>query len=203
MYPANLGKFAGALLFPQPLVFHKPRVSGGGAALKLNLKYDFEFGGAEGATPYLKKAKGGLFVDFAKQGPTVEQNATFLWTDRASLVTAKLGQPDLSGLLVAYRSVRTLQAPVPVDLRPQAREQDDAAAQQRKALTASFTHRSMQGDKEGTTIISYQFSATGGVFRVSKSRELVRQVQLTLAEELRFMRYLELALDTVLRVGGR
>lgn len=205
MYPADLRRFSGALLFPQPLTFHKPRGSGDGQALKLNLRFKFEWGSKPNAAEYyLKRSKGGLFVDFAKQGPAnAGGNATFKWTDRSSLVTAKLGLPDLSGLLVAYRIVRQEGHAVPTTMRPQPRDADDAAAQQRKAATVAFTHKSLQAGKPGTTIISYEFTAQGGTFRVSKSKELVGQVTLTLAEELRFMRYLELALDSVMRVGGR
>lgn len=211
MYPTDLRRFSGALLLPQPLTFHKPRQAGNGVALKLNLRFKFEWGGegGEAAAPFIKKTRGGLFVDFAQQGPSANGNATFKWTDRASLVTAKLGLPDLSGLLVAREAVRLRNRAVPVELRPAARDSDDEAAVLRKQLTASFTHKpnaGRGGDADAaraTTIISYQFMAEGGVFRVSKSRELVGQVSLSFAEEQRFFRYLELAEDTVLRLGGR
>lgn len=205
LYPEDLKRFGGSSLLPQPLTFHKPRQDGKGVALKLNLRFKFEWGHTEGeagapGVEYLARTRGGCFVDFAQQGDSnAAGNATFRWADRATLLTAKLGLPDLSGLLVGYREVRLCGAPVPIELRPPVREQDDEPTRKRKATSVSFTHKTTSG----TTIIGYQFMESGGVFQLSKSREQRASIRLGAAEELRFFRYLELAQDTVLRLGGR
>jgi hypothetical protein len=215
VYPNDLRRFSGALLIPQPLTIHKPRQSGGGLALKANLRFKFEWGHKQGPDAsstddyYLKRSKGGLFLDFAAQSGerTASGHAQFAWTDRATLITAKLGLPDLSALLAGQQAVRIRGAAVPSELRPAARDSDDEAAVQRKALTVSLTHKpataGSAADARATTIISYTWSANGGNLRVSKSREQAAQLNLTAAEELRFFRYLDLALDTLLRVGAR
>ena len=212
MYPTDLKRFSGALLLPQPLTIHKPRQNGGGVALKCNLRYKFEWGTKPEQAPpeyFLKRTKGGLFLDFAVQSGerTEGGHAKFAWADRKTLITAKLGLPDLSALLAGYQAVRMRGAAVPSELRPAARDSDDEAAVQRKALTVSLTHRpasaGSQASAQATTIISYTWSASGGTLRVSKSKDQVAQIALTAAEELRVFKYLELALETHLRVGAR
>src|SRR4051812_20489714 len=98
MYPEDLREFNGALLVPQPLTIHKPTQNGTGTALKLNTRLAFEWGHTDpepGQQPvkFLKRTRGGLFVDFAKQNPGRDDkgHATFAWADQKSLVTAKLG----------------------------------------------------------------------------------------------------------------
>jgi hypothetical protein len=213
VYPEELRAFSGALLIPQPLTIHKPTSSMSGQALKLNMKLDFEFGETEpeeGEKPvkYLKRTRGGLFLDFAKQLPVKDEknNAQFDWMNKqGGLITAKLGMVDLSGLLVAYRSVRSNGKLVPQALWPAFREQDSEEQLTRKRLTAAFTHKpSLAGTAgKGTTIISYTFEADGGVFRVSKSKDAVGQLKLTLAEELRVFKLLDMSLETLIRTGGR
>lgn len=209
MYPDDLKEFYGSLLIPQPLTIHKPTGSGSGTALKLNTRLQFEWKDIEEAPPRRihTRTRGGLFIDFAKQKPAKDEkgNANFDWTNTQTLVTAKLGLVDLSGLLVAYREVRKQRRPVPVSLRPVARDTDTPEQIERKTLTASFTHKpGLAGSTgKGTTIISYTFESDGGVFRVSKSKEQVGQIKLTLAEEFRVFRMFDLAMDTLLRTGGR
>lgn len=214
MYPEHIKRFSGALLLPQPIAIHKPRSDGQGSALKLNVRYSFEFGTSpDSDVQYLKRSRGGLFVDLAQQARhpdgavkrDANGNAQFDWANRATLVSAKLGVPDLSALLVGYREVRELGQPVPPELRMPARAQDTEEQQQRKAFGVSLTHKPATAGSEaaGTTIITYQFTGTGGTLRISRSREHAAQVSLTLAEEYRVFRYFELALDTALRLGGR
>lgn len=213
MYPEDIKAFSGALLIPQPLTIHKPNNSMQGQALKLNLKLAFEFGKTtpdEGEAPvtYLKRTKGGLFIDFAKQLQIKDDkgNAQFDWMNTAGgLITAKLGMVDLSGLLVAYREVRDKSRPVPQSLWPALRENDTEEQLARKRLTAAFTHKpALAGTAgKGTTILGYTFEADGGIFRVSKSKDAVGQIKLSLSEELRVFRLFSMSLDTLIRTGGR
>jgi hypothetical protein len=213
VYPDNLRNFSGAQLIPQPLTIHKPNGSMSGQALKLNLKLAFEWGETEAsdetpAVKFLKRTRGGLFIDFAKQKQVKDSdgNAQFDWmNEQKGLITAKLGMVDLSGLLVAYRAVRSNGKMVPTSLWPAIREQDTEEQLQRKRLTAAFTHKpSLAGTAgKGTTIIAYTFEADGGIFRVSKSKEAVGQIKLSLSEELRVFRLFEMSLDTLIRTGGR
>lgn len=182
-----------------------------GQALKLNMKLDFTFGKTEPKddeppVTYLESTKGGLFVDFAKQLPQkVDGHARFAWTDTKTLVTAKLGLVDLSGLLVAYRAVRETGKQVPQALWPLMRDNDTEEQLARKRRTAAFTHKpALAGSpNKATTIIQYTFEADGGVFRISKSKDAVGSINLTLSEEYRVFRLFDMALDTLIRTGGR
>lgn len=187
----------------RPLTIHKPNASGSGSAGKFNVRLVEEYGVADGKR-YWKKTKGGLFVDLAKQGPQNPQgDATFGWRQEQGLITAKLGLPDLSALLVGYRAVRELGKQVPVELRPQVRESDDDTARQRKALTVSMFHKA-QGRAGGTsTAITYEFTANGGTLRVSKSKELARTLNVSLAEEYRLFKFFDSGLGALMKLGAR
>jgi hypothetical protein len=187
----------------RPLTIHKPNGSGSGTAAKFNCRMVEEFKRSEGKQ-FWAKTKGGLFIDLAKQtGQNDRGDATFGWQQADQLITAKLGLPDLSALGVAYQEVRLRGKAVPVELRPQMREQDTPEQSQRKVTTVSLFHRAAGKGGGSTTAITYEFTAQGGTLRISKSRELARNLNCSLAEEYRVFRFLDRAMEAMMKLGAR
>lgn len=187
----------------RPLTLHKPTPSQSGSAAKFNVRMVEHLGVSEGAH-FWKKTKGGLFVDLAKQiGQDDHGNATFGWQQEQGVITAKLGLPDLSALLLGYREVRLLGRAVPPDVRPQAREQDTDDQRKRKAATVSLFHRAEGKAGGATSAITYEFTAQGGSFRVSKSKDVARSLSVSLAEELRLFKFFDMSLEYLLKAGAR
>jgi hypothetical protein len=186
---SELYRIGASTLRPEPIVFYKPKKTGDGVAAKFNLTlrpvYDPEDG-------FVKEVDGGLFLDLVAQGDTNAAGfPTFKWTDRDTLITAKFGLPDVSGLLAAIRDFRVRGIEVATYLR---------GKDKTKGNVVSFFHKSGAAD---TTAITYTFDAESSAMRLSKSREKSRSVSLTLGEELILQKYLEFALDAFVRVGLR
>lgn len=184
----ELWRLGVATLRPEPIVFYKPKKSGDGVAAKFNLRLRPHWVPGE---EYVSEVDGGLFVDLVAQG---ESNTagfpTFKWTDKATLITAKLGLPDISGLLAAMRDFRDRGLEVPTYLR----------GKDKKPNVVSLFHTT---DTSGSTGISYQFEPESAVLRVSKSKDKFKSVSLTLGEEVIFRHYLAIALDAYVRFGLR
>jgi hypothetical protein len=188
----ELYRLAMTTLRPEPVVIYKPK-KGNGLAAKFNLRLLPKYESSEADGPeYLKDVDGGLFVDLVAEGPEKNGFPTFKWDDRASLVTAKLGLPDVSNLLVAIRDFRGRGLEVPTYLRGQA-----ASA---KPNQVSLFHKH---DVAGTTGISYTFQEESSILRVSKSKDKFASIALTLSEEVILEQYLRHALDAFIRVGMR
>lgn len=184
----DLYKLAMTELRPEPVVFYKPNQSGTGVAAKFNLRLSPVYDEVEG---FLKETNGGLFVDIVSQG---EKNQggfpTFKWTDRESLVTAKFGLPDVSGLLAAIRDFRYRGIEVPTYL----------LGKDKKPNVVNLFHKT---ETTGTTGISYTFQPESSVLRLSKSKDLHKSISLTLGEEVILEAYLRLSLTAFLKVGMR
>lgn len=177
-------------LRPEPIVFYKPK-KGSGLAAKFNLRLKPVYESKEAEGPeYLTEVEGGLFVDLVAEGPEKGGFPTFKWTDSASLVTAKLGLPDVSGLLAALRDFRGRGLEVPTYLR----------GKDGKPNVVSMFHKH---EVAGTTGISYTFQDESSVLRVSKSKDKYASISLTLGEEVILEQFLRLALDAFIRVGMR
>lgn len=183
-------RISASTLRPEPIVFYKPQKTGNnGVAAKFNLALRPTYSAEQG---YVEEVDGGLFLDLVAQG---DKNAagfpTFKWTDKDTLITAKFGLPDVSGLLVAIRDVRVRGAEVPTYLRGKSVE---------KTNVVSLFHKS--GDA-ATTGITYTFEKDSSILRLSKSRDKFRSVSLTLGEEVILEEYLRFALEAFIRVGMR
>jgi hypothetical protein len=180
---------------PQPVRVYKPRQGGGGAALKLQLRLEPTIKRSDSGAEFIDEVDGGLFVELAAQEGEVRSGAkqfpAFGWAS-PSLVRAKLGMPDITGLLVAFREVRLRGRPVPVSLQPK-------QASEKSAQQVGMFHKFGQS----STALTYTFEPDGSSLYVSKSKDLRRSITLSLSEELLVESYLRLALDAFVRVGQR
>src|SRR6266487_4390492 len=101
------------LVSPEPMYVYKPRQTGDGAALKLDLRLK----PIRNDKGYIHAVEGGLFLELAAQtGKGEDGYARFGWQD-AGRLTAKLGVPDISAILLGLRSVRQLEKKVPEGIR--------------------------------------------------------------------------------------
>lgn len=179
-----------AQIRPEPLTFFKPNKKdpSRGVAAKFNLrlrpvwKADAEF---------VEEVEGGLFLDLVAQGPMKGEFPTFAWTDKNTLVTAKLGLKDVSSIRASIRDFRGRGVPIATYLRNR---------KDPKENQLSLFH---QHESSGTTVINYQFEAESSFLSVSKRADLRRSVSLTLDEELALDAYLEQALKAFILVGLR
>jgi len=190
---ADMLKESRFLFNPEPMHVYKPRPDGNGAAMKLNLRLNATLGESG---EFVKSVDGGLFVDMAKQdGKTPDGRfPKFAWQDESSLVKAKFCLPDILGMLTAMRNVRLLGKPVPMSLRPK-QELDEA----KRKVTLSLFHKF----NKSSSAITMTFGADSSVLRISKSKDLSRSISLSLLEELMLERYLDIALESFLRLGVR
>jgi hypothetical protein len=177
-------------LTPAQRIIHKPLMSGKGQALKLQLTLRPKL--VDGADYFDRESlkQGGLFLEIAPQGPTQNGNATFLWRDDAQLVRAKLGVPDIAGLLLAIRSYRLQALEVPAALQDRKNPQGHVV---------SLFHK----NPNGSTIITYEFRELDSILGISHSDGRRRSISLRATDEFVFQRYLELSLDAYLKVGKR
>lgn len=177
---------------PQPHIIHKPNGKGNGQALKIQMRMNPVFVETPDGGFFDREAnkQGGLFVEIAPQGPKVGDFPTFLWKDREQVVRAKLGIPDITGLLTAIREWRELTHDVPPYLQGRADP---------KSNQVSLFHKY----NSGSTIITYTFDEQQSILRISKGKDRARSIALTLGEELLLKRYLDMALEAHLRVGKR
>jgi hypothetical protein len=168
---------------PEALHVYKPQRSGGGTALKIQVKLLPGFTDRGFVDP---ESLRGVWVDLAEQTGVKDGYAQFDW---AHPVTAKLGLPDLSGILVAIREFRAGR-PLPATLLPK---------RPTEIPCVEFFHRF----GEASTVVTYAFGPDHAFLRISKGKDRRRTIRVTLAEELVLARYLELGLDALLRTGGR
>ena len=172
---------------PQPLLIYKPTKAGKGAALSLQLRLDPEWDENE---TLVRKNSHGLFLEIAPQEGVGEGGfAQFGWKS-PKLQRVKLGFPDVTKFMTAYREVRLLGREVPVAYRPQDKTQ---------AYVASSYHKF--GAKG--TAINYTFEETRSTIRISSSATNVGSIALELNEELAFQMYLEESLKQFFRYGIR
>ena len=172
-------------LNPESLYVYKPMKSGKGAALKVDLRLVPTYG----ETGYVADVKGGLFVELAAQEGEKDGFPTFGWKSEDKL-SAKLGIPDVTAILVGLREVRLRGKVVPAGIRSKGDE---------KGTTVGMFHVF----KDETTAIQLQFGADGSFLQISKSKEERRSIKLTLQEEVQLEIYLRFALQRLLQVGVR
>lgn len=179
-------------LNPAPLVIYKPQGdTSKGAALQVDLRLTPTYS-PEG---FLKEVDGGLYFDLVSQGPNgTDGFARFNWKGDDK-VTAKLGLPDITGMLTALRNKRITGLPVPTYLQPNPKFS--------KAKDPANTFEALHKFDGGSTVISWAFQDEGSFLRVSKSKDLWRVIRLSLSEERAVETYLEQALRGFLRVGLR
>lgn len=172
-------------------VIHKPKKAGGGAAMKIQLRLEPVWDKDGGFFTKESLKQGGLFLDLAAQneGTDAGGNPTFNW-ETGALITAKLGIPDMTAILVGIREFRKNRADIPVYLRPKSGE----------ANVVNLFHKNPKG---GSTIITLTFEDEKSILRISKGPQQFRSIALSMSEELILESYLALALDAFLRVGKR
>lgn len=174
-----------ALFSPEAMYVYKPRQDGSGAALKLDLRLTPSFN----EKGFVHKVDGGLYLELAAQtGKGDDGYARFGWQEDSRL-TAKLGVPDISAILLALRTVRVVGKKIPEGIR---------AKTDTEGTTVGLFHRF---DKD-TTAIDVKFAADGSFIRISKSKEWYRSIKLTLSEELVVEAYLQKALQAFLAAGA-
>lgn len=190
---AESAVFSTLRLSPEELLIYKPQsdVSKGSAG-----KWKFSLGPVINEKGYIEKVNGGFFVDIAPQVKSDGQFAKFDWNEK---ITAKLGLPDISAMLLALRLVRNGQ-PIPTNLRPLVKV-DGKWTPIEDATQLQLIHKSNFKDEDKTTIIGWRFSDRGSLFNI-KQKAGQRTISLTLTEEVQLEAYLKLALDAFLITGA-
>jgi len=174
-----------ALFSPEAMYVYKPRQDGSGAALKLDLRLTPSFN----EKGFVHKVEGGLYLELAAQtGKGEDGYARFGWQEDSRL-TAKLGIPDISAILLALRTVRIIGKKVPEAIR---------AKNDTEGTTVGLFHKF----EKDTTAIDLKFAADGSFIRVSKSKDWHRSIKLTLSEEIVVEAYLQKALQAFLAAGA-
>jgi hypothetical protein len=172
---------------PRELYVYKPRQDGSGTALKVQLRLVPTFHDKG----WVADVAGGLFIEMAPQLPAkgADGFARFDWASDGNKITAKLGVPDITAILVGIREVRFRGKPTPKSTRTKTDE---------VGTTVSLFHKF----GESSTGIALQFSADATEILVSKSKELRRGIKLTLQEEVALEAYLRKALDAFQEVDA-
>lgn len=169
-------------------------LNGNGLSLNLRLEpvYKELAPRAEGESPrtLVDYYDGGLFLEIKPQAPTMTSKGyPQLDHESPARVVAKLGMPDVSGMLAAYDAVRRRNAAVPTYLQ-------DRRSPQPNVL--SLFHQTPNGT---STAITWTFQEESSTLRLSKSKDHSQQINLTIGEELIVAAYLERAIDAFLMVG--
>lgn len=184
------------LLNPKPLVIYKPNnrdIIKGGA---LKLGYRVERAVREDGTP-APFFTGGCFLETAQEIQSDNQYPKFDW--REGTLTAKLGLPDLSAMLLSYRTVRHFGGLVPEKLRPMNKDASGKWVPDPTGMAVSLIHKSQTNTEAPATVIKWIFDTTrGSLVEISKGKNARKTVSLSPTEELQFARYLELAMDALL-----
>lgn len=182
------------ILNPKNLVLYKPNTRDPSRGVACKISYRFFVPEVEGkpATFF----NGGCFLEIVTQLPeSTDEYPRFDWkNDNGKNVTVKLGLPDLSAMLLAYREYRVFRRPVPTAVRPIAKVDGKwvpSAEENQLGLVHKFENE--------TTFIKWTFSDDNrSMLEIAKSKELRRSVSLGVAEELQLTRYMELAMDALL-----
>lgn len=206
----HIERLVGLYLRPGPALVYKPneRDPSKGAALKLEYRAAPNFNERGFLIRQDKENRGGLFLELAAQtGLDANQNAAFNWERKegvgtpTELITVKLGMPDITAMLYAYRLLRGNSAATLPEVYRVSRknQQTNQWEKEPTGKVLGLTHKY----ENDTTFIEWGFSERGSLIRVSKSAKLRRLVSLALHEEIMVERMLERALDVYLDVGLR
>ena len=181
-----------------PLLIYKPRKNGHGQAMKLDLNLHISF---VPNSERIAESKGGLFLEIVDQAGDRGGFPAFAWggkvgdgVDEKRSVRIKFGMPDITALLAGIRHIRntgTVALPEGLVANQKAERRDYS----KLVMVHKFN--------DAVSVISYQFTPTGGFLKVSKTRDWVKSISLTLAEEIAFESYLQAALQQFLNAGLR
>lgn len=164
-----------------------------GTCLKINLRLNPTWSDlpqeGEELAEYVKEYTGGLFLQIVPQGEHNKRGFPTADHESERRVTAKLGMPDASALVVAREQVRLRGLEVPEQFRH---------AKQPKPDTVGLYHKTPNG---GGVAIAWQFSDEGSYVRLSRAKDHAQSIKLTLAEEYQVIRYLERAIDAMFEAG--
>ncbi len=177
---------------PAPYLVYKPMKSGGGRALKVQLRVEPQWVATEEGGYFEPPKKQGLFLELAPQAGKGEGGfAQFGWK-APELMRCKWGQVDVLKFLTSMREVRELGREVPFAYR---------GGPDKNAKPFEWASFHKYGDQ--STAISYTFEDTRSILRISKSKDHAASIALDLHEELGFQAYVRMALDVYLRAGVR
>lgn len=163
-----------------------------GQVLKMNQRLEPVYEQIEGGREVLKQVDGGLFFELVPQAPQLNDKG-FAEGDHQSpkRVIAKLGMPDISGLLAGFEAYRRRNLEVPTYLRSQ--------KGQGPANSIALFHQTGDGT---STAITWTFDAESSTLRLSKSKDQSLSITLTVGEELVVEAYLRHALAAFIAVGA-
>lgn len=165
---------------PAPIVFYKPLKDGTGRALRVQIRLRPTFRGN------IPRAAGAVFLELAAQKSERDANGNALF-DWENTLTAKLGVPDLTGILYAMRC-RVLRIPVS--------EKDSAS------ISLFHQFKDAEGSEQ-STVIKYELQKDRAMLSVSKSKTVRSSIGLTLQEEVALEAYLQHALQWAMFTGKR
>lgn len=182
------------LLNPRPLVVYKPRPEPTGAALKVGYRVARATKDDGSPATYFT---GGCFLEIVPQIPSENEFAAFDWKGTGGL-TVKLGLPDLSAMLLAYRKVRDQGSEIPERYRPVTRGANGKFVPDDSGMQLALVHK----NQEVATVIKWSFDASKGSFlEITRGKGNRRSISLTLSEELLLVEYLKHALSALVLAG--
>lgn len=180
---------------PEPLGFYKPMGPGKGKAMKVQYRYK----ALENDKGFIEDVEGGLFLQIAPEVGKNDGNfATFGW-DQAknpTTVIAKLGLADVQGMAAAREHYRRFYK-LPASLKKKQKVEGKWVPVDGE-IWGTY-HKSGSGG----LAIELLFAVESLTITVSRSAQQRQSIQLTLAEEWSFFRYLERAVDRMMDVGER
>lgn len=180
-----------------PLLIYKPRKSGDGKAMKMDLNITPTF---VPNSERIAGSSGGLFLEVVDQAGERNGYPAFAWGGQVGdqkipqgSITVKLGVPDITTLLAGIRHIRYVGAPelLPIMYRNQKQNPDPT----KLVMVHKFDNN--------VSIISYKFTQEGSFLKISKSRDYLKSISLSLAEEVAFEEYLRGSLQQFLNTGLR
>lgn len=182
-------------LHPAPVKIYKPSMKDlSGTALALDLRLDPVMGKSPKGTKYITSIEGGLFLELVPQATmkSGDKDATFAW-DSPKRISAKLGLPDITALLIAIRS-RWARRATPAKLRTKS---DQVGS------TVGMFHKYAGDEGSTTNVISYELKGDQAFLRMSKGKEHQLKITIEMAEELLLEERLLQALRSFQLVGKR
>jgi len=184
---------SGLMLTPESLKVYKPTASKSGAAVKFDLRLIPKWGKPKTkpdqdtpTIPFVENVGGGMFMELARQ---IEDNAKgdaqFGWKEADQRIVVKLGLPDLSAILCAIEC-RYAKKPLP---NPKKNTKN----------VVSLFHKT---DK-GSSVIEYKLMPNHAILKVSRSKDDLISIKITMQEELQLKVYFEHALKMLMLTGMR
>lgn len=180
---------------PRPLVIYKPnpKAKAKSAAAKFGYRVK-PFTDDKGYQRFVASFFAEIVPpDMTKNGQYIE----FDWKGEQGL-SAKLGLPDLSAMLLGYREVRIKGGEVPPSIRPIVKT-DTGWGPETKGNAVGLVHKF----EDTMTTIKWSFHPEkGSLFEIARGRDNKFVISLTLQEEVQLVAYLELGLKALLMANG-